>query len=131
MYMVNDHAFDLTLNTSGGAYRPLWPKIRFFGNVDAVLPNQLKPGQRKKPQPRNLKMETKTITLTLINAGGVAKLSNGSFWRIAPGQLVLASTWIPGTEVAVEPSGGPIWQHTLTNLESRVQVSAARSDVTF
>ena len=76
-------------------------------------------------------METKTITLSLINAGGVAKLSDGSFWRIAPGQLVQASTWTPGTEVTVERSGGPIWPHTLTNVESRVQVSAARSDVTF
>jgi len=76
-------------------------------------------------------METETMKLSLINASGVAKLSDGSFWRIAPGQLLQASTWVPGTEVTVEPSGGPIWPHTLTNVESRVQVSAARSDVTF
>jgi hypothetical protein len=67
--------------------------------------------------------------LVAINAGGIAALVDGTYWRIAPDDLARAETWIPGTVITVTPSAGakPDWPFTLSNVDTGEQVAATQS----
>jgi hypothetical protein len=67
--------------------------------------------------------------LVAINAGGIAALVDGTYWRIAPDDLARAETWIPGTVITVTSSAGakPDWPFTLSNVDTGEQVAAAQS----
>jgi hypothetical protein len=78
--------------------------------------------------PPDLQLPT-TSQLLGINPGGIAALANGSYWRIAPGDLALARKWIPGAEITVAPTAikKGVWPVTLTNTEIGERVAATGS----
>jgi hypothetical protein len=76
-------------------------------------------------------VKAQATTLVTINLAGRAKLADDSFWCIAPLDVRLTYDWGAGTEVAVEPSGTPLWQYKLTNVKSGVEVSVAPSEERF
>jgi hypothetical protein len=65
-----------------------------------------------------------TTQLQDINCGGIAKLANGTRWRIAPNDLSRALTWSRGTEVVLRANEpGKAWSFTLTNVETGDRVA--------
>ena len=68
------------------------------------------------------------ITLLSINRGGIAALSDGSFWRIAPNHLKLVGVWYSEMAVKVaENEQNMLYSHRLTDLQSGASVSITPS----
>ena len=76
-------------------------------------------------------MKQHATNLVMINAAGKAKLADDTFWCIAPRDQPLTLGWAAGAAVRVEPTGGPIWQYKLTNVDRGIEVSAATSEERF
>jgi hypothetical protein len=63
-----------------------------------------------------------------INLGGIATLANGTYWRIAPGDLAQAKEWIAGTEITVTANvQNAIWPFKLTNMDAGEEVAAVEA----
>jgi hypothetical protein len=60
----------------------------------------------------------------------IVELSDGSKWRIWPGDLATTLGWLPTTELEIVPSTGEVWSHVLVNLadNSEVRVIAANEN---
>ena len=73
------------------------------------------------------------ITLIAINLGGVAKLSDGTFWRIAGDHFKLrAAHWPTGTPIGIDDSPvGSMFGTKLTNLNTGESVNATSTQVRF
>jgi hypothetical protein len=69
--------------------------------------------------------------LVMINPAGKAKLADDTFWCIAPRDQPRTLDWAAGAAVTVEPTGGPIWQYKLTNVDRGIEVSVATSEERF
>src|SRR5258707_11773821 len=65
-----------------------------------------KAGEEQKRRPKFKDKEETPISsqLVAINPAGIAALVDGTYWRIAPGDLARAKKWIPGTVITVTPS---------------------------
>lgn len=63
-------------------------------------------------------------TLLSVNQGGIAALSDGSFWRIAPDHLKRIRAWRVGmlVEVAANDSN-LVYSHSLTDPEGGISVN--------
>jgi hypothetical protein len=71
---------------------------------------------------------SESTNLENINAGGIATLTNGSAWRIAPAHLSRVRLWVVGAEIALEQnSPNKVWPHKLINRSNGEQVSATKS----
>src|SRR5258708_7801903 len=68
-----------------------------------------KAGEEQKRRPKLKDKEETPISsqLVAINPGGIAALVDGTYWRIAPGDLARAKKWIPGTVITVTPRDAP------------------------
>jgi hypothetical protein len=80
---------------------------------------------------RRAAVKHQATNLVMINGGGKAKLADNTFWCIAPRDLPQTLDWAAGTAVTVEPTGRPIWQYKLTNVENGIEVSVATSEERF
>jgi len=71
--------------------------------------------------------------LTEVRArGGVAKLFDNTFWRIAPLDLPTISAWPIGDDVTVESNdSNMLWPKRLTHQESRESVGIVGTQVHF
>jgi len=71
-----------------------------------------------------------TSQLVGINSDGIAALANGTYWRIAPGDLARAKKWLTGGEVTVTPTDvhKPIRKVNLTNIDTGERVAAMQSN---
>ena len=76
-------------------------------------------------------MASQKPILIAINSGGIAKLSDDTFWRIAPLQLSKAKGWTMGIEGVIQPRGNPLWTHKLTDIETGAALSVAPSQARF
>lgn len=63
-----------------------------------------------------------TLVLESIAPSGRITLSDGSIWRIAPNHVFTAMAW-RGNEVTVRRDDTVVWNHRLTNLETRAAVN--------
>ena len=72
-------------------------------------------------------MASQKPILIAINSGGIAKLSDDTFWRIAPLQLSKAKGWTMGIEVMIQPTGNPRWTHKLRDVETGAALSVVPS----
>ena len=72
-------------------------------------------------------MASQKPILIAINSGGIAKLSDDTFWRIAPLQLAKAKGWTMGIEVMIQPTGNPRWTHKLRDVETGAALSVVPS----
>ncbi len=73
------------------------------------------------------------MVLLAINAGGVAKLDDNTFWRIAPGDLRRTAGWI-GAEVELRqpnPGRNMVYPYRLTNLATGDHVGVVGTQVRF
>jgi hypothetical protein len=62
-----------------------------------------------------------------INRGGIAALSDGTFWRIVPNDIPLARSWALGTGVSLTPSDpGRLWPFNLINLATGESVAVVK-----
>jgi hypothetical protein len=64
------------------------------------------------------------------DAAGVVELSDGTRWRIWPGDMAVTLGWLPATELEIAPSSDELWSHLLVNVadSSQVRVIAANED---
>jgi hypothetical protein len=64
------------------------------------------------------------------DAAGIVELSDGTKWRIWPGDLGTTLGWLPTTELDIAPSKEECCSHVLVNLadSSQVRVIAADED---
>jgi hypothetical protein len=67
-----------------------------------------------------------TLTFISINEGGILLLSDGTSWRIAPGDLPRVMYWTVGNEVLVQPNliTAPVWPNLVTEFQSGVFLRA-------
>ena len=88
-----------------------------------------KAGEEQKRRPKLKDKEETPISsqLVAINPAGIAALVDGTYWRIAPGDLARAKKWIPGTVITVTPSDAPVWPFKLTNVDTGEHVAATQS----
>jgi hypothetical protein len=79
------------------------------------------------PEPSQMPI---TSQLVGINPDGIATLANGTYWRIAPGDLARAKKWLTGAEVTVTPTDvhKPIRKVNLTNIDTGERVAAVQSN---
>jgi len=68
-------------------------------------------------------------TIVSISSGGIAYLSDGSAWRVAPGHLKRVHGWQPGDPIAVQEQPNVIWGFKLTNGREGTEVSAIQSTI--
>jgi hypothetical protein len=61
------------------------------------------------------------------DAAGVVELSDGTRWRIWPGDIATTLGWLPTTDLEIEPSNDELWSHVLVNVadNTKVRVIAA------
>ena len=85
--------------------------------------------EQKRRQFKDNKETPISSQLVAINPGGIAALVDGTYWRIAPGDLACAKQWIPGTVITVTPSAvrKPVWPFKLTNVDTGEHVAATQS----
>lgn len=76
-------------------------------------------------------MKQHATNLVTINLAGKAKLADDTFWCIAPRDIPRTLDWAAGAAVTVEPTGGPLWQYKLTNVDRGIEVSVATSEERF
>jgi hypothetical protein len=64
------------------------------------------------------------------DAAGIVELSDGTRWRIWPGDIATTLGWLPTTDLEVEPSNDELWSHVLVNVadNTKVRVIAASKD---
>jgi hypothetical protein len=64
------------------------------------------------------------------DAAGIVELSDGTRWRIWPGDIVVTLGWLPTTELQIAPSKDELWSHVLINVadNSQVRVIVANED---
>lgn len=68
-----------------------------------------------------------TVTLNeVINNGEKISSMDGSIWQINPADMPTVCTWIPTAEIEVSASGDSVFDHTLTNKNMGVSVTAMR-----
>jgi hypothetical protein len=66
-------------------------------------------------------------TFVSMNRGGIVKLEDDTFWRVAGNGLEPVSAWSKGTPVIVVESGDQIWRYALKNLDNNEQIKVTRS----
>lgn len=62
----------------------------------------------------------------VINDGEKISLMDGSVWWINPGDMPTVCTWIPTAEIEVSASDDSVFDHTLTNRNIEVSVTAMK-----
>jgi hypothetical protein len=64
------------------------------------------------------------------DAAGIVELSDGTRWRIWPGDIAVTLAWLPTTDLEIAPSKDQLWSHVLVNVadNSQVRVIAANED---
>jgi hypothetical protein len=64
------------------------------------------------------------------DAAGIVELSDGTRWRIWPGDIATTLGWLPTTDLEVVPSNDELWSHVLVNVadNTKVRVIAASKD---
>jgi hypothetical protein len=64
------------------------------------------------------------------DAAGIVELSDGSRWRIWPGDIATTLGWLPTTQLEIAPSNDELWSHVLVNVtdNTKVRVIAANED---
>jgi hypothetical protein len=64
------------------------------------------------------------------DAAGIVELSDGTRWRIWPGDIATTLGWLPTTDLEVAPSNDELWSHVLVNVadNTKVRVIAASKD---
>ena len=64
------------------------------------------------------------------DAAGIVELSDGTRWRIWPGDIAVTLAWLPTTDLEIAPSKHEFWSHVLINVadNSQVRVIAANED---
>jgi hypothetical protein len=69
--------------------------------------------------------------LDSLNNGGIALLSDGTRWRVAPADLRKLQKWALGCNVSVEEKSqrGAAWTHKMTSVSSGDSVSVLPSGV--
>ena len=83
--------------------------------------------QKRRPKFKDNKETPISSQLVAINPAGIAALVDGTYWRIAPGDLARAKKCIPGTVITVTPSDAPVWPFKLTNVDTGEHVAATQS----
>jgi hypothetical protein len=60
----------------------------------------------------------------------IVELSDGTRWRIWPGDIATTLGWLPTTDLEVAPSKDGLWSHVLVNVadNTKVRVIAAAKD---
>jgi hypothetical protein len=71
------------------------------------------------------------IEFVAVNAGGVVKLSNNTFWRVALGHISRVQSWQKGERITIQPSDDPISKTKLVNLNKDNEASATETLVRF
>jgi hypothetical protein len=64
------------------------------------------------------------------DTAGIVELSDGTRWRIWPGDIAVTLGWLPTTELDIASSTDELWSHVLVNVtdSSQVRVIAADED---
>ena len=71
---------------------------------------------------------SKALTLQSINRGGIATLSDGGQWRIAPDHLSRATGWEAGDRLNLQANEpGKVYPKKLVNIETSEEVSVVQS----
>lgn len=79
---------------------------------------------------RNDMSERTESHLVSMTSGGLAKLSDGSVWRIAPDHLPRTRAWVAGTYLRVEPQPEhPRYRHRLTDAAGIAVSAVAGQDL--
>jgi len=64
------------------------------------------------------------------DAAGIVELSDGTRWRIWPGDIATTLGWLPTTDLEIAPSNDEPWSHVLVKVadNTKVRVIAASKD---
>jgi hypothetical protein len=78
----------------------------------------------------NPESEGDRMRIARHDAAGIVELSDGTKWRIWPGDLGTTLGWLPTTELDIAPSNSESCSHVLINVadNSEVRVIAAHED---
>ncbi len=113
-----------SLRTTPALAAGITDKLWSMEDVAFLIEANEKPGKRGPYKKRTQSEANMSITIMSINAGGIAKLSNGTTWRLAPMELREVD-WALGTEVTVEPNAPDrMWPSLLKEVSSGVSVGA-------
>jgi hypothetical protein len=56
------------------------------------------------------------------DAAGIVELSDGTRWRIWPGDIATTLGWLPTTDLEIAPSKDELWSHVLVNVTDNTKV---------
>ena len=72
-------------------------------------------------------MPSQSNSIEALNEGGIARLTDDTYWWIAPGHLKKAAAWAKGAAIRIEQNAHYYWKFRLQHVESGELVYAVRS----
>lgn len=72
-------------------------------------------------------MPSQSNSIEALNEGGIARLTDDTYWWIAPGHLKKAAAWAKGAAIRIEQNAHYYWKFRLHHIESGEHAYAVRS----